>query len=137
MQLCNCVLQRYGVLVMARNVPSASSTRSICVERFMHSLEHMWVAAHAQVVVGAPHRHLVLGRFLVRTRKLLGQTVNVVEVSVRLVLVLLLKLILVEAFVVEIGALGSSRGSKVRRLANSGFEGCVGERSQACAALAC
>ena len=72
-----------------------------------------------------------------RTRKLLSQTIDVVEVSVRLVLVLFLKLVLVEAFVVEIGALGSNRGGKVGGLTNNGFEGCVGERSQACAALVC
>jgi hypothetical protein len=55
----------------------------------------------------------------VRTRKLLGQTVDVVEVAVRLVLVLLLQFAIIESIVVEAG---SDRSSGARA-ADRGFGG--------------
>lgn len=68
----------------------------------MHRLQHGWVTAHAKVVIGAPNRDLVLGRFFVGSREFLGQSVDVVEVAVGLVLVLLVQLALIVRLVVEV-----------------------------------
>lgn len=67
----------------------------------MHSLEHLGVPAHPEVVIGAPDRHAFFRRTSVGTRELLREPVDVVEIPVRLVLVLLLKLGIVETLIVE------------------------------------
>lgn len=134
-EICNRLLERHSVLVVARDVPSTSSACSVSVEGFVHRLEHLRVATHTEVVVGAPHRHLVLGRLLVRAGEFLGQTVDVVEVSVRFVLVLFVEFIVVKALVVERGGFGRRGNSEVGRLASDGLEGRVGKRNRSCPEL--
>jgi hypothetical protein len=68
----------------------------------VHGLQNVGVATHTQIVVGAPNRHTLLLGCHVSAWELLRQTVDVVEVAVRLVLMLLLQLIVVEAFIIEL-----------------------------------
>jgi hypothetical protein len=63
----------------------------------------LWIAAHAEIVVGAPYSHTLVGVLGVSFREFLGQAVDIVEVAVRLVLVLLVKLGFVETFIIKFG----------------------------------
>lgn len=67
----------------------------------MHSLQDLWVSTHPKVVIGAPDSDALILGILVRLRKLLGQAVDVVEVSVGFVLVLLVQFSVVETLVIE------------------------------------
>jgi len=100
------VLKSDRMLVVAGDVAGASRPGTVIVQRAVHGLQHLRIAAHAEIVVGAPHRHTLLRRGRVGAGELLRKTVDVVEVAVRLVLVLLLQLAAVEAFVVEAGGRG-------------------------------
>lgn len=67
----------------------------------MHGLQNVLVATHAEVIVGAPDGDSL---FLCRrmcARELLGKSIDVVKVTVRLVLVLLVELVVVEFLVIE------------------------------------
>lgn len=126
-ELCNCVLQCYSVLVVSGDVSGTSGTSSVVVQGLVHRLEYVWVASHAEVVVGAPDSHLVLRGLLVGTRKFLGQSVDVVEVAIRLVLVLLVQLIVVKAFVVERRGSWGGRRCDIGGLNIGGLQSSVGK----------
>ena len=101
MQFRNGVFQSHCVLVVAGNISSSSSTSSVIIKGLVHGLQDVWVAAHAEVVVGTPHCHFLLLVGQMGARELLCHAIDVVEVAVRLVLVLLVELIVVEALIVE------------------------------------
>jgi hypothetical protein len=109
MKLCNGGFQRYCMLVVARDVPSASSTRAVSFQSLVHGLQHLRVAPHAEIVVGAPNGHLLLLGSHVSARKFLSEAINVVEVAVRFILVLLVKFIVIKAFVVKVRSLWGRR----------------------------
>ena len=113
---------------VARNVTSSTSTMTISVQGatrrktliyargthekcLLHGLKHNRVVTHAEVVVGTPNFDLILAVTGVGDGELVGETVNVVEVTVRGVLVLLLKLGGVELLVVETSDCGRCFGS--------------------------
>jgi hypothetical protein len=105
-EFSNGRLQGYGMLVVSGDVPSSTGTGAIRIKSLMHGLDHLGIAAHTKVVIGAPHSHTLVGVLGVGFGEFLGQTVDVVEVAVRLVLVLLVELGLVEALVVKFGSDG-------------------------------
>lgn len=76
----------------------------------LHGLEDNGVVAHTQIVIRTPYLHLGLGVSGVGDREFGGETVDVVEVTVRVVVVLLLQLSSVEALVVETSGAGSGGG---------------------------
>ena len=76
----------------------------------MHASEHLGVTAHAEIVIGTPHGHPLLLRGHVRTRKLLGKPVDVVEIAIGFVLTLLVKLRGVESFIIKAGGLRGGWG---------------------------
>ena len=102
MQLRQRRLQLHRMLVVAGDVAGAARSGAVLVQRAMHRLQHLPVTAHAQVVVGAPHRHFLLWRRHVRAGEFLCQPIDVVEVAVRLIAVLLIQLALIERFIVEL-----------------------------------
>lgn len=61
----------------------------------------MFVPTHAKVVVGAPDGDALLWDRHMRTRELFRQSIDVIEVAVRFVLVLLVQLIVIETIIVE------------------------------------
>ena len=111
------------------NVPSSTSSGSILVERSpvvsrmpgnwwvdsLHGVQDNWVPAHSKVIVCTPNIDFILGIGSMSYRELGGQSIDVVEVSVRsarqlcqpksavslLVLVFLLQFNLVERLVIE------------------------------------
>lgn len=120
MELRDGVLEFDSMLVVTRDISCATGTGAVLIEGVVHGLEHMLVAAHAEVVVGAPDCDLLLLGGHVGTGELLGQTVDVIEVAVRLVLVLLLQLVLVELLIVELGAMVARNSASGRRRVRSG-----------------
>ena len=104
MQIRKCGLQANGMLVVARNIPGSSCTGSVFVKSFMHGLQNLGIPAHAEIVVGTPDGDFLVLVVLVGAGELLGETVDVVEVAVGLVLVLLVQLGLVESLVIELGS---------------------------------
>jgi hypothetical protein len=93
------------MLVVSRDVSGSASTGSVFFKSFMHSLQDLRVSAHAKVIIGAPHGDSLILVGHVSAGKLFGETVDVVEVAVGLILVLLVKLRIVESLVVELGRL--------------------------------
>ena len=114
-QLRQLRLESEGVLVVARDVARAAGPGAVAVQRRVHRAEHLRVAAHAQVIVGAPYGHTFLRIGHVGAGELLRQAIDVVEVTIGLVGVLLGQLGVVEAVVVELGGHGSSRLRAWRR----------------------
>ena len=106
MKFGQSVLQLHGVLVVTRDVTGTTSASSVCFQSLVHGLQDLAVASHAKVVIGAPDGHALLGGGSVGAGKFLGQTVDVVEVAVRLVLVLLLQFAIVKGVVVKSGGGG-------------------------------
>ena len=45
----------------AGNIARAAGAGAAAVDRIVHRVQHGWMLAHAEVVVRAPHGHLVLG----------------------------------------------------------------------------
>ena len=115
------------MLVVTGNVACTSSTGSVVVECIVHTLQHMRVTTHTEIVIGTPDGHSVLRGGHMCPRKLLGQTVDIVEVAVGLVLELFVQLASVEALIVEFRSsrwdswLGTSkRLSRTVQLLNGG-----------------
>jgi hypothetical protein len=102
MQFGKCGLQANGVLVVARDVPGSSCAGSVLIKSFVHSLQNLGVSAHAEIVVGTPDGDFLVLVVLVSAGELLRETVDVIEVTVGLVLVLLVQLGLVESLVIEL-----------------------------------
>jgi len=92
------------MLIVARDIPGSACTGSIFIEGFVHGLQDFWVSAHAEVVVGAPDGDALILVGHVSAGKLFGETIDVVEIAVGLVLVLLVELGIVESLVVELGS---------------------------------
>ena len=67
----------------------------------MHRFQDLRIAAHAQIIIGAPDCHFVFFRLGVGERKLSCETIDVVEQSVGLVTFLRYDLIVEESIVVE------------------------------------
>ena len=104
MQFRKCCFQANCMLVVARDIPGSSCAGSVFIKSFMHSLQNLGVSAHAEIVVGTPDGDFLVLVVLMSAGKLLGETVDVVEVAVGLVLVLLVQLGLVESLVIELGS---------------------------------
>lgn len=100
------------MLIVPRDVAGSSCSSAIGVKSLMHRLQNLRIAAHSKVVIGAPDRDTLFLRGHVSTREFLGETVDVVEVAIGLVLVLLVQLGLVEALIVELDRLRSRRLSR-------------------------
>ena len=90
------------MLVMPGYISGPAGSGSVHVESFMHRLQHLWVSTHAEVIIRTPDgdtlvpgRHMGLGEFF-------SKPVDIVEIAVRFVFVLFLKLGIVEAFVIEL-----------------------------------
>lgn len=109
------------MLIVARDISGSASTRAVVVQGLVHRLQHLGVAAHAEVVVGAPYGDLLVLGFLVGAREFLGQAIDIVEVAVRLVLVLLVQLILIESLIVEFLGVRSSGLSSIEGLGGGGL----------------
>jgi hypothetical protein len=86
----------------------------------VHGGQHFRVAAHSEIVIRAPHGHPLFDRGGVSTGEFLGETIDVVEVAVGLVLVFLLQFALVESIVVEWSGGGSLRTGTGNRRGRSG-----------------
>jgi hypothetical protein len=91
------------MLIVSRDISSATGSSTIIIQCFMHLLQNMLVTTHSQVVIGAPYDDFVLFVGHMSSRKLLSQAIDVVKVAVRLVLVLLIKFRLVESLIIEFG----------------------------------
>jgi hypothetical protein len=131
-QLCDRLLKTNSMLVVTRNVPSATSASTVHVQSLVHLVQDFRVLSHSEVIVRAPHRNLLFLGSHVGLREFLRKTVDVVEVAVTLVLVLLVQLVLVEGLVIEASSLGRRRRDTVRvllrigrvdRLLSSGLRG--------------
>lgn len=72
-----------------------------------HRQLDIWVTRHAKIIIRAPNLHKILISLRMRRGKRLGETVNVVKIAIRLVILLLLDLFLEERFVRK----GTSRGT--------------------------
>ena len=94
---------------MAGDVASASCARAICIQSLMHGLQDFRVSTHTQIVVGAPDRYSLVALGHVGLREFLSKAIDVVEVSVGLVLMLLLKFSIVKALIIELRHGWSSR----------------------------
>ena len=57
-QVRQLLLQQHVVVVGAGDVAGAAGAGAAAVQRLVHRGQHGRVLAHAEVVVGAPHRHL-------------------------------------------------------------------------------
>lgn len=102
MQLGNGGFEADGVLIVAGYVARAASAGAVCVEGFVHRPQNLWVAAHTEVVIRAPGGDKLVGSVEVRLREILGETIDVIEVAVGLVLVFFVEFRAVEALVVEL-----------------------------------
>jgi hypothetical protein len=67
----------------------------------MHGVEDMLVATHAEIVIGAPHRHSFILLCHVSAGEFLGETIDIIEIAVGFVLVLFVQLVLVKLFIIE------------------------------------
>jgi hypothetical protein len=92
------------MLVVPRDVSGSACTGSVLFESFMHSLQDLRVPAHTKVIIGAPHGDSLILVGHVSAGELFGETIDVVEVAVGLILMLLVKLGIVESLVVELGS---------------------------------
>jgi hypothetical protein len=101
-ELGNGALEFHRMLVVARDVPGTTGAGAVLVEGLVHPAQDVGVAAHAEIVVGAPDGDALVLVGHVGAGELLGQAVDVVEVAVGLVLVLLVELGIVVGLVVEL-----------------------------------
>lgn len=94
---------------VASNVASTACTRAVLLHRLLDGIDDQRVAAHAEVVVAAPHRHvLVVARLGVGV---VGRdAVDVVKVAVALVALLLVDFLGDEAVVVKLVVYYAHRG---------------------------
>lgn len=102
------------MLVMTRNIPCSTSSSSIFIKGLMHSLQHLWVASHAEIIIGTPHGDPLTLVCHVGLRKLLCETIDVIEIAIRFVLMLLLDFRIVETIVVEFGSIVAGNGNGSR-----------------------
>lgn len=84
------------------DIARTTCASSVRVERLVHGVQNDGVPSHAEVIVRAPNGHLVLLVGRVGDGELFGESVDVVEVPVRLVLVLLVERGLVVLLVIEL-----------------------------------
>lgn len=91
------------MLVVTGDVSSPSCASAIHVQGLMHRLKHFWVTAHSEVVIGTPDSDSFIFGGHMSPGEFLGEAIDVVEIAVGFILVLLIQLVVVEAFVVEIG----------------------------------
>ena len=89
------------MLIVTGNIPSPSGATAVHVKSLVHCLQNMFIAAHSEVVVGTPNGDSFFLRSHVGTWELFGKSIDVVEITVGLILVLLVQLIIVETFIVE------------------------------------
>ena len=55
-QACQLGLEFDVIVRGSGNVAGASGTRTDPIDRLVHGCKHIWMLAHAKVVVGTPHR---------------------------------------------------------------------------------
>jgi hypothetical protein len=67
----------------------------------LHSFKDDWIVAHTEIIVGAPDLDLFLDVASVGNGELCGKSVNVVEVTVGVVLMFLIKFVGIERLVIE------------------------------------
>lgn len=75
----------------------------------MHGLQDLRVSTHSKIIIGAPDRDLLVLGAEMSSWELLGQTIDVIEVAVRLVLVLLVQLGSIKSLIVKLRSLWRSR----------------------------
>ena len=59
MEIGEFLLKQNMVVVGARNIPGASRTRATVINGLLHRLNHFWMLAHAEIIVGAPDSHFL------------------------------------------------------------------------------
>src|SRR5579862_3480566 len=101
MEFSNGFFESHGMLIVTRNVSSSTRTGPILVKGFMHSLQDLRIAAHSEIIIGAPHSDTLINVRHMRLGKFFGQAIDIVEVAVGLILVLLIKLGIIEGLVVK------------------------------------
>lgn len=89
---------------MTGDISRSACSSTIFIQRLVHGLQDLRVAAHAQVIIGAPDRDSFRLVGHMRAGKLLCKTVDVIEVAVGLVFVLLIEFLIVEFLVIEFGS---------------------------------
>jgi hypothetical protein len=75
--------------------------KQINIEYTLHSFKDDWIVAHTEIIVGAPDFDLFLDIASVRNGELCGKSVDVVKVTIRLVLMFLIKFVGIETLVIE------------------------------------
>ncbi|KAH3662591.1 hypothetical protein OGAPHI_005843 [Ogataea philodendri] len=116
-------LQSNCMSVMTSNVPGSAGTGTIFQHGGVHGFQDLLVLTHSQIIVGTPDHHLVVLLGQMGLRELLGESVDVVEEPVRLVLSLFVHLLFKSRLVVKarlvrrlvdekrVGRLGRSSGT--------------------------
>lgn len=113
MKIGNGLLESDSMLIVARNIASTARSGTVFIKCLVHFVEDLFVFTHSEIVIGAPDSDPFFLVGHVGSWELLCQPVNVVEVTVRLVLVFLVKLGIVEGVVIEFGNV-RSRGFRAR-----------------------
>jgi hypothetical protein len=91
------------MLIVSGDISGSARSGTIFIKCFMHSLQNLRVASHAKIIIRAPDCNPLVLVGHVCAGELLGQTIDVIEVAVRLVFVLLVEFGIVEFFVIEFG----------------------------------
>lgn len=73
----------------------------------LHSFSQDRTSAHTKIVVGTPNSHFIFNTSSVSARELLRKAVNVVEITIALVFVLLVKLMFVKGLVIKMLRVGA------------------------------
>ena len=82
----------------------------------MHGFQDLGIAAHSEIIIGAPYCDSLVLVGHVGLWEFLGQTIDIIEVAVGLVFVLLFEFGTVEFFVVEFRSLMADRSMEGLRL---------------------
>ena len=68
MQVGKLLLQHHVIMVGTGDIAGAAGAGAATVERLMHSRQHRRILSHAEIIVRAPHRHLILAGRVVMGR---------------------------------------------------------------------
>ena len=79
-------------------------------EYTLHSFKDDWIVAHTKIIVGAPDFDFFFDIASVGNRELCGKSVDIVKVTVRLVLMFLIKFAGIETLVIESEVFRGLRG---------------------------
>ena len=80
------------------------------INKLLHRRQDLGMLGHAKVVIRTPNSNLFLFLCRVAARKLFSESIDIVEVAIRLVLVFLVKLGAIKRLVVEWTSRKETRG---------------------------